>query len=61
MYSLAPEKTLRLVYEPFYLAIQVTFYEFINYKLPDKAFGRRYRSPPFDDVRGVRITQGGSL
>ena len=30
MYSLAPEKTLRLVYGPFYLAISVTFYEFIN-------------------------------
>ena len=30
MYSLAPEKTLRLVYGPFYLAISVTFYEFIK-------------------------------
>ncbi len=30
MYSLAPEKTLRLVYGFFYLAISVTFYEFIN-------------------------------
>ncbi len=29
MYSLAPEKTLRLVYGPFYLAIRVTFYKFI--------------------------------
>jgi len=28
----APEKTLRLVYGPFYLAISVTFYEFINIK-----------------------------
>jgi len=39
MYSLTPEKTLRLapqghflrgVYGPFFLAINVTFYEFIN-------------------------------
>jgi len=28
------------------------------YSLPDKVFGLRYRSPPFDDVRFVRITQG---
>jgi hypothetical protein len=27
MYGLAPEKLLRLVYEPFYLAISLTFYE----------------------------------
>ncbi len=30
MYCFAPEKTRRLVYGPFYLAINVTFYEFIN-------------------------------
>jgi hypothetical protein len=30
MYSLAPEKLLRLVYEPFYLAILLTFYETVN-------------------------------
>ena len=33
MYSLAPEKTLRLVYETFYLAIQVTFYETVGIRL----------------------------
>jgi len=31
------------------------------YSLPDKVFGLRYRSPPFDDVRVVRLTQRGSL
>jgi len=30
MYSLAPEKTLRLVYGIFYLAISVTFYECVK-------------------------------
>jgi len=30
MYSLAPEKTLRLAYEPFYLAISISFYEIIK-------------------------------
>ena len=34
MYGLVPEKTLRLVYEPFYLAISIvefaTFYDAIN-------------------------------
>ena len=30
MYGLAPEKLLRLVYEPFYLAISLTFYETIK-------------------------------
>ncbi len=32
MYSLVPEKTLRLVYEPFYLAIYscATFYEIVK-------------------------------
>ena len=30
MYSLGPEKPLRLVYETFYLAIGDTCYEFIN-------------------------------
>ena len=30
MYGLAPEKLLRLVYEPFYLAISLTFYDFIK-------------------------------
>ena len=44
MYSLVPEKTLRLVYEPFYLAIYIvefeTFYEIIKFgKIP------RIRSP----------------
>ena len=29
-----------------------------RYSLPDKVFGRRYRSHPFDDVRVVRLTQG---
>ena len=32
MYGLAPEKLLRLVYEPFYLAISLTFYETIKLK-----------------------------
>jgi len=30
VYSLAPEKTRRLVYGPFYLTISVTFYKLIN-------------------------------
>jgi len=36
MYSLVPEKTLRLVYEPFYLAISIVefviYYEIISIK-----------------------------
>jgi len=35
MYSLAPEKTLRLVYGTFYLAIHVNFYETIKLKVSD--------------------------
>ncbi len=30
MYGLAPEKLLRLVYEPFYLAISLTFYKTVK-------------------------------
>jgi len=30
VYSLAPEKTRRLVYGPFYLAISVSFYESVK-------------------------------
>jgi hypothetical protein len=30
MYGLAPEKLLRFVYEPFNLAISLTFYETVN-------------------------------
>jgi hypothetical protein len=37
MYGLAPEKLLRLVYEPFYLAISLTFYDFINVDVPQFA------------------------
>jgi len=36
MYCLVPEKPLRLVYGTFYLAIGVTFYEFILIKAPEK-------------------------
>ena len=34
-----------------------------TYSLPDEALGLRYQLPPlpFDDVRGVRLTQGDSL
>jgi len=49
MYSLAPEKTLRLVYGPFYLAISVTFYdisvtfyEFINCNAVIKSLKRDF-------------------
>ncbi|MBW2250723.1 MAG: hypothetical protein JRF60_08860 [Deltaproteobacteria bacterium] len=36
MYCLVPEKPLRLVYGTFYLAIGVTFYEFILIKVLKK-------------------------
>jgi len=32
-----------------------------RYILPDKVFGLRYQSPPFDNVLTVRLTQGGSF
>ena len=32
-----------------------------SYSLPDKVFGLRYQSPPFNNVLFVRLTQGGSF
>ena len=32
-----------------------------RYSLPDKVFGLRYQSPPFDNVRNVRLTLVGSF
>jgi hypothetical protein len=31
------------------------------YSLPDKVFGQRYQSPPFNNVLFVHLIQGGSF
>jgi hypothetical protein len=70
MYCLAPEKALRLVpqghflrgvYEPFYLAIHVTFYETINHEFTDQELNSvsvKFFSKLSENIRNATIIYG---
>ena len=61
MYCLAPEKTLRLVYEPFCLAIHVTFYETINHEFTDQELNSvsvKFFSKLSENIQNAAIISG---